>query len=115
KRTRRSSGQECRAVIVMTLLRQQRSSLCLVPESHERWAPCCPRGSIHGLRVWKLPCAVQNLSPRTIQAHGVIPTLHDWQAVRNFPIAALLSSEIVDGVSVEGVFLEVSLGVVEAD
>ena len=72
------------------------------------------------------PSAVQDLGARTVEAHRVVPALHDRQAVGDLAVAAaeldgdravraLLRRDVVDRVGVVLVRLEVALGVVDAD
>jgi len=42
----------------------------------------------HSLRLRKFPCAVEDFLARSIEAYGAVPTLHDWQTIRNFAVTA---------------------------
>jgi hypothetical protein len=66
--------------------------------------------------VRKLPTSIENFGARTIEAHHVIPALHDRQAVRNLAVATaeldrdravviLLYCDVVECVSAEAVRL----------
>ncbi len=89
----------------------------------ERFTP--GRVSIHGLSRGKGPPAVQDFGARTIEAHCVVPALHDRQTVGNLVVAAaeldrdraiatFLRSEVVERLRVVLVSLEVALGVIDA-
>src|SRR6478736_4006949 len=82
--------------------------------------------SIHRLRLWEFPRAVQDFGARTIEPHYVIPTRHSRQAVDDLAVAAaeldghrtvgpFFCGNVVECVSVERVLLEVALCVVDAD
>ena len=47
-----------------------------------------PKLSLHRLRLWKLPRAIENLCTRTIHARKVGPAWRDRYAVGNPPVAA---------------------------
>ena len=83
-------------------------------------------GSVHRLRLREFPCAVQDFGARPIEPHHVVPALHDRQAIWNFAVAAaeldgdravvaFLRRDVVERIGVEIVWLEIALGVVEAD
>ena len=44
--------------------------------------------SVHRLRLREFPLAVEDFLARAIEPHGVVPPLHDRQAVRNLAVAA---------------------------
>src|SRR6516165_8322074 len=79
------------------------------------------RDSLRGLRVGKFPLAVEYLGSWSIEAHHVVPPLHDRKAVGDSwitaseldfhrPVGVLLRRKVVDGVGVQVVFLKVSFG-----
>ena len=41
-----------------------------------------------GLRLGKFPRTLQDLRPRSVQPHHIVPVLHDWQTVRRLAVAA---------------------------
>jgi hypothetical protein len=78
------------------------------------------------LRLREFPRSDQNLPAWAIHAHGIVPTLRTRQTVRDFPIASaeldcnravdvLRRRDVVERISIEIVFLEVAVGVVDAD
>ena len=78
-----------------------------------------------GLRFWELPLAVQNFGARAIKPYGVIPALHDWQAIGDLAIAATevdgdravvapLGRQVIERVGVVWVLLVVTLCVIHA-
>src|SRR6516165_9465863 len=82
--------------------------------------------SIHGLSLGKSPGAMQNLGAGPIEAHRINPALRDRQTIGSCTIAAakldghravfaLLRGDVVNGIGVKLVRLEVALGVVDGD
>src|SRR5882724_9953448 len=82
--------------------------------------------SIYRLRLRKGPSAIQDLRPRTIEAHRIVPAFHDRQAFGELAgataeldidgsVRALGRGDIVERVRVVIVLFVVSGGVVEAD
>src|SRR6478752_2247324 len=78
------------------------------------------------LRFREFPTTVQDFGARPVEPHGVIPALHDRQAVGQLAVAAakldgdravgaFLRGDIVDRVGVVRVFLVIALLIVKAD
>jgi hypothetical protein len=47
----------------------------------------CRVKPVLGLGLWELPLSVQNFGPRPIKPHQVVPSPHNWAAVRDFAVA----------------------------
>src|SRR5262245_62606031 len=80
----------------------------------------------HWLRHWESPLPIQDLRPRPVESHHVIPTRHNRNVVRNLAVAAtkvdddgtvlfFMCSDIVERVGVLFVGMEITLGVINAD
>src|SRR5258708_2602031 len=86
----------------------------------------CVTHSIYGLSLGKSPSAIQNLGAEPIEAHRINPALRDRQTIGSCTVAAaeldghravfaLLCGDVVNGIGVKLVGLEVALGVVDGD
>src|SRR5258708_24698401 len=78
------------------------------------------------LRLREFPGAVQDLGARAIEPHGVIPALHDRQAVWNLAVTSaeldgdrsigvLLARDAVDRISIVWGLFVIAFGIVEAN
>ena len=83
-------------------------------------------GSTLGLRQRKFPRTVEDFRSRAEQAHGVVPSLRDWQAIGDLAVAppeldvdrtirAFLRREAVQRIGIVGVRIEVAFTVVDRD
>jgi len=83
-------------------------------------------GSTLGLRQRKFPRTVEDFRSRAEQAHGVVPSLRDWQAIGNPAVAppeldvdrtirAFLGREAVQCIGVVRVRMEVTFAVVDGE
>src|SRR6267154_1888868 len=79
-----------------------------------------------GLRHRKFPRTVEDFRSRAEQAHGVVPSLRDWQAIGYLAVApselnvdrtirAFLRREAVQRIGIVGVRMEVPFSVVDRD
>lgn len=120
-------GRACPITVSLTgslRPRGEGESLIIAPAS--RRLPPWKSGSALRLRQRKLPRPVEDFRSRAEQAHGVVPTLRDWQAIVNPTVAApeldvdrtvgaFLCGEVVQRIGMIGVRLEVAFAVVDRD
>src|SRR6266567_3885216 len=87
---------------------------------------CFMLKSIHELRFWKFPLAVQDFGAREKEPHHAIPTRHSRQTIRNLAVAAaelnrnravriFLGRDVVHGIGIVLVWFQVALGVVDGN
>src|SRR5216684_3504692 len=78
------------------------------------------------LRLRELPLAALDFGTRAIEPDGVVPALHDRQAIRTLAVAtaelnsdrtvgAFMAGDAIDRVGLVWVVLVIALGIVEAD
>src|SRR6266566_104352 len=87
---------------------------------------CFMLKSLHELRFWKFPLAVQDFGAREKEPHHVIPTRHSRQTIRNLAVAAaelnrnravriFLGRDVVHRIDIVLVWFQIALGVVNGN